>query len=431
MSYEEEMNIDEIRKYLHKIRFRYWKGTKKEKGLLLDEMEAVTKLHRKHLIRLITGRLERKKRIRQRGREYGADVDDAVRVIARSLDYPCAERLRGNLVWMADHLVQHGEMRMGEGLREKLERISVSTLRRTQVRVQDKKERIAFRRGPRRCGVNRAAREVSVQNIPWGEEEAGHFEVDLVHHSDDPSGGQYVHTIQMLDVATGWSECAAVLGRSYRVVKDGFERMSMRLPFAVREIHSDNGREFLNDHLLRFWKDKYKGLKLSRSRPFRKNDNRFVEENNHSLVRAYVGHARMDTVEHTQLLNVLYDKLWWYHNFFQPFMHLVGKKEIISAGGQKHIKRIYDNPRPPFDRLCEKGILEPTLQAKLQKTKRSINPLQLRSEIEALIHSIYSLPKAKPGESENVYDSLFRSKSHQKGEDISVALSFDRTMTLG
>ena len=431
MSYEEEMNIDEIRKYLHKIRFRYWKGTKKEKGLLLDEMEAVTKLHRKHLIRLITGRLERKKRIRQRGREYGADVDDAVRVIARSLDYPCAERLRGNLVWMADHLVQHGEMRMGEGLREKLERISVSTLRRTQVRVQDKKERIAFRRGPRRCGVNRAAREVSVQNIPWGEEEAGHFEVDLVHHSDDPSGGQYVHTIQMLDVATGWSECAAVLGRSYRVVKDGFERMSMRLPFAVREIHSDNGREFLNDHLLRFWKDKYKGLKLSRSRPFRKNDNRFVEENNHSLVRAYVGHARMDTVEHTQLLNVLYDKLWWYHNFFQPFMHLVGKKEIILAGGQKQIKRIYDDPRPPFDRVCEKGILEPTLQAKLQKTKRSINPLQLRSEIEDLIHSIYSLPKAKHSEPENVYDSLFGPKSHQKGEDISVALSFDRTMTLG
>lgn len=174
----------------------------------------------------------------------------------------------------------------------------------------DKKERIAFRRGPRRCGVNRVAREVSVQNIPWGEEEAGHFEVDLVHHSDDPSGGQYVHTLQMLDVATGWSECAAVLGRSYLVMQDGFERISRRLPFAVREIHSDNGREFLNDHLLRFWKGQYKGLTLSRSRPFRKNDNRFVEENNRSLVRAYVGHARLDTVEHTRLLNELYDKLW-------------------------------------------------------------------------------------------------------------------------
>lgn len=431
MSYEEKMNIDEIRKYLHKMRFRYWKATKKDKGRLLDEMEAVTKLHRKHLIRLITGRLERKRRSRQRGREYGSEVDDAVRVIARSLDYPCAERLRDNLVWMADQLVQHGEMRMGVGLREKLERISVSTLRRTQVRVRDKKERIAFRRGPRRCGVNRVAREVSVQNIPWGEEEAGHFEVDLVHHSDDPSGGQYVHTLQMLDVATGWSECAAVLGRSYLVMQDGFERMSRRLPFAVREIHSDNGREFLNDHLLRFWKDKYKGLTLSRSRPFRKNDNRFVEENNHSLVRAYVGHARMDTVEHTRLLNMLYDKLWWYHNFFQPFMHLVGKKEISLAGGQKHIQRIYDHPRPPFDRLCEKGILESALEDKLQKTRCSINPLQLRSEIEDFIHTIYSLPKAKQSEPENVYDSLFKSKSHQKGEDISVTLSFDRTMTLG
>lgn len=96
MSYEEKMSIDEIRKYLHKMRFRYWKASKKDKGRLLDEMEAVTRLHRKHLIRLITGKLERKKRSKQRGREYGADVDDAVRVIARSLDYPCAERLRDN-----------------------------------------------------------------------------------------------------------------------------------------------------------------------------------------------------------------------------------------------------------------------------------------------------------------------------------------------
>lgn len=83
-------------------------------------MEAVTRLHRKHLIRLITGKLERKKRSKQRGREYGADVDDAVRVIARSLDYPCAERLRDNLVCMADQLAKHGEMRLDAGLREKL-----------------------------------------------------------------------------------------------------------------------------------------------------------------------------------------------------------------------------------------------------------------------------------------------------------------------
>lgn len=431
MSYEEKMNIDEIRKYLHQMRFRYWKATKKDKGWLLDEMEAVTKLHRKHLIRLITGRLERKKRSRQRGRGYGADVDDAVWVIARSLDYPCAERLRDNLVWMADQLVQHGEMRLGVGLREKLERISVSTLRRTLERVGNKKERIAFQRGPRRCGVNRVSREVRVQNIPWGEEEAGHFEVDLVHHSDDPSGGQYVHTIQMLDVATGWSECAAVLGRSYLVMQDGFERIGRRLPFAVREIHSDNGREFLNDHLLRFWKDKYKGLTLSRSRPFRKNDNRFVEENNHSLVRAYVGHARMDTVEHTRLMNELYDKLWWYHNFFQPFMHVVGKKEKMLSDGHKRIQRIYDRPRPPFERLCEKGVLAPELQGQLQKMRLSINPLQLREDIENLIQQIYALPKAKENESENVYDSLFKTKSNKKGEDVSVAFSFDRTIALG
>jgi hypothetical protein len=127
MSETDPMNINERRKYLHKMWGRYRKGSKKEKGRLLDEMEAVTGLHRKTVIRTMNGQLSRKKRSRERGRTYGVEVDDAIRVIARSLDYPCAERLQPNLVWMAGQLNRHQELRAGEETLEKLGKVSVST----------------------------------------------------------------------------------------------------------------------------------------------------------------------------------------------------------------------------------------------------------------------------------------------------------------
>src|SRR4030065_638406 len=135
MSETDAMNIDERRKYIHKMCGRYRQGKKGEKGKLLDEIETVTGMHRKAIIRLLNGRLSRKERSRERGKEYGVEVGDTVRVIARSLDYPCAERLQPNLVWMAQQLGQHGGLRVGQEILEKLARISISTLKRSLKRV--------------------------------------------------------------------------------------------------------------------------------------------------------------------------------------------------------------------------------------------------------------------------------------------------------
>ena len=120
--------------------------------------------------------------------------------------------------------------------------------------------------------------------IAWHERQPGHFEVDLVHHGGPTSDGQYIHTLQLLDIATAWSERVAVLGRSYLVMEDGFRRCQARLPFPIVELHPDNGVEFLNDLMVRFWKDALPVPHLSRSRPYRKNDNRFVEQKNRCLV---------------------------------------------------------------------------------------------------------------------------------------------------
>jgi len=303
MSETEQMSVNERRKYLHKMRIRYWQAeTKSERGRLLGEMEAVTNLHRKSLIRLIKGDLSRKPRRHQRGKTYGIEVAEVAKKIAHSLDYPCAERLQPNLVWMAKHLEKHGEIKPSPEVYEKLGKISIPTLRRLLPPSERVTTRMAHRRGkPKDSFAQRQL--IPMCRLAWDTKEPGHFETDLVHHCGISASGQYVHTLQMLDIATGWSECVAILGRSYLVMQAGFERIEGRLPFPIIELHPDNGSEFLNAYLLRFWKERTQPLDLSRSRPYHKNDNRFVEENNYSLVRTYIGYNRLDTIAHLNLLN--------------------------------------------------------------------------------------------------------------------------------
>ncbi|HEY3474355.1 MAG TPA: hypothetical protein VGK56_07065, partial [Anaerolineales bacterium] len=275
MAETEPMNVNERRKYLHKMRIRYWHAKeKKDKSALLDEMAAVTNLHRKSLIRLIRGDLARKPRRKQRGKTYGVEVQQVVEQIARSLDYPCAERLQPNLVWLGKHLVAHGELALPDAIQQKLETISVSTLKRLLPPSQRKVERLAHRKGPSK-GSYAQRQVIPIRRIAWDESMPGHLEIDLVHHCGPSPSGQYVHTLQASDVATGWSECVAILGRSYLVVLDGFQRLEQRLPFSILEVHPDNGSEFLNDPLVRFWRERATPLDLSRSRPYAKNDNRF------------------------------------------------------------------------------------------------------------------------------------------------------------
>jgi len=417
MSETEAMNVDERRKYIHKMWGRYREQDKKEKGRLLDEIEAVTGMHRKAIIRLLNGRLSRKKRTRERGKQYGVEVSNAVQVIARSLDYPCAERLQPNLVWMAKHLCMHGELPVGKEVLEKLERVSSSTVKRMLKSVEHKRARMAVQQ-PRRPPTNHLRKQFPMHKIAWDIPEAGHFEVDLVHHGGETAHGEYIHTLQMVDIATGWSEIVAVFGRSYRVMADGFDYILARLPFEVQEIHPDNGAEFFNQNLLRYWKEKAPHLQLTRSRPYQKNDNRFVEENNHSLIRAYIGYDRLDTQAQLKTLRRLHEKLWLYHNFFQPVMRLQ-EKEYVSP---LLYRRKYDRVKTPFDRLKEKNILKEKIQLQLEALRNQTNPMSLRFQIEALISRLLSLPPLEHEETVNVFETLIKEADH------SVTLSSELTM---
>jgi len=430
MSDTERMTIDERYKYLRAMQKRYRKARRTERSRLLGEMEQVTGLHRKSLVRLMGGEIGRKVRQRQRGKRYGRAVKEAVRVIAESLDWVCAERLQPNLGWMAEHLERHGELELGAEVRSQLATVSVSTVRRLLADMPRERPRLPRRRPEQ---ANRLVRAVPTRRIAWDEQQPGHFEVDLVHHCGPSASGQYVHTLQMVDVATGWSERVAILGRSYLVVKDAFERILDRLPFAVREVHSDNGSEFLNDHLLRFWKTRTDEIYLTRSRAWQKNDNRIVEQKNDTLVRAYLGHDRLDTVQHTLLLNQLYGVMGHYYNLFQPVMRLAEKTPILDPTGRlHHVKRRFDTAQTPFQRLCVTKRLDPARRLQLQTLRHSLNPCQLRRDIYALLDQLFALPGAAPEDrSQNVFLTLFNPPDSMKGEDIPpVTFSSERTVPL-
>ncbi|MRR29931.1 integrase, partial [bacterium] len=388
------MTVQDRNQHLKNEQELYREAGRRKKGEMLTHLHDVTGLGRKTLITKLGSDLKSKPRHKQRGRNYGPEVDDAIRVVWETLDYVSTERLTPYLATMAISLAQHGELTVTPQLLEQLERISIATVGRILRRIRQDEFRLP-RKGPQEA--NRARQAVPMERIPWNEPEPGHLEADLVHHGGASTKGDYVHTIQLIDVTTGWSERVAVLGRSYLVMANGFERIRQRLLFPVREIHPDNGNEFFNHHMLSFWPTCFPGLKLTRSRPWEKNDNRFVEQKNDTLVRRYFGDQRFDTPAQTQALNILYDQMWFYYNFFQPVLRLREKSIFTDEQGRRRIKRHFDRAQTPFERLCATGVLAPSVCAYWRAYRDKINPRQLRRRIWQQLEALSRMPGAQPG----------------------------------
>ncbi|MHB8644666.1 MAG: integrase [Thermomicrobiales bacterium] len=376
MAVEDAMTINERRTYLKRMLPRYRAAKRAERGCLLTEMEAMTGLHRKSLIRVLAApSLGRHPRRAARKRRYGPEVAAIIGIVWESLDYVCAERLTPVLVETAAHLATFGELTLTPALCDQLTDISRATVGRMLKGMRRPTARLP-RRGPEQA--NRLRKAVPMSRLPWQTSTPGSFEVDLVHHCGVSTAGDYLHTLQLVDIATGWSERVAILGRGQRAMEEGFRHVMARLPFPILHLHPDNGSEFFNDHLVRFWGEEITGLTLSRSRPYQKNDNRFVEQKNDTLVRAYVGYDRLDTVAQRDALNLLYEQLWVYYNLFQPVLHLVAKERQADR-----VIRKWDDARTPYQRLMAAGDGDATTRARLDALYTATNPRQLRRAIHA------------------------------------------------
>lgn len=374
MTTDDAMTINERRKYLAKMQTRYRQAARRERQQLLTEMEAITGMHRKSLTRLMAQRsLARVSRRTQRGTVYGPEVRQIVRIVWESLDCICAERLTPQLLVSAEHLARFGEVALTPTLQAQLGAISEATVTRMLRGVPRTLPRLP-RKGP--AQANRVRRDVPMGRIPWQTTIPGWCEVDLVHHCGESAAGEYVHTLQLIDVATGWSERAAVLGRGQASMEAGFRRILARLPFPLVHLHPDNGGEFFNDHLVRFFGTEVTGMTLSRSRPYQKNDNRFIEQKNDTLVRAYLGDRRLDTPAQCDALNALYVEMGVYYNLFQPVLHLITKEVIAGT-----LHRRWDDAQTPYQRLVATDALTPMVAQGLTALHTATNPRALRQQV--------------------------------------------------
>jgi len=378
----EKMNVNERFKYLRMMQERYDEADRQEKAQLLDEMQAMTGLHRKYLIaRMNSSDLQRHRRNRERSRVYGSEVEHVVHLVAETLDWIGADRVQPGLVTTAEHLARFGHLTLATELRSQLQAISISTVRRIMRRIGRPPDTLPrVRRGRRADSIVQSMVPVGV--IPWDEPEPGHFETDLVLHNRAGQEGTFVCSMQLLDVLTGWSERFAILGYEFDEMWRAIQAFKQRCPIPVREIHTDNGSEFMNlAFVSQFGPDRVHIL-LTRGRVGYKNDNRFVEQKNSSLIRAYVDHLHLYTATHRDLLAHLYEDMWCYYNLFQPVVRQTSRTVTSGTNGLCRIVRKHDRAATPLQRLLlAKPPLARATAEHLQALHHNTDPLALKRRI--------------------------------------------------
>jgi len=377
------MTRGSIWEYIEAIRWRYLRVNKKEKGKILDEFTQVTGYHRKSAIRRLRyGNQPQQSKRRGRPRRYGTTVVQALKMAWEATDRLCSRRLHPFLPELIRVLRQHGERTMTAEIEAQLCQMSPSTIDRLLSPYR--------RLGGRRPFATTKPGSLLKNSIPirtfadWEENRPGFLEVDLVPHCGESTDGFYLTTLSTVDVATGWSECIGVWGKGQDRVGAAVHRIRKRLPFSLLGLDSDNGSEFINQHLYTYCHRE--GITFTRSRSYKKNDSCHVEQKNWSVVRRLVGYDRYNSHAALETLNRLYDLLRLYINFFQPVMKLVSK---TRHGAKVH--KVYDKARTPYQRLLESGILAEAKQQELAATYHGLNPVLLLRQINDNLEHLWRI----------------------------------------
>ena len=376
------------RQYLEEVGKEYASAEKGRRSQLLDEAQRRTSLNRKYLIRVLgSGAVDLgKKPRRRRGRSYGPAVLGALVEVWEIFDYPCGQRLQPVLRREVGRLRQMRELRCSDEVAEKLERISAKTIDRLLAR----EKRVRGLRRSRNPSWNRLHYERVPVKVAseWDTEEIGNLQIDFVAHCGRSTGGEYIHTLSAVDIASGWWEGQAIGARSQQETKQGLEQIRPRFPFPIKEIHPDNDSAMIND-LLWDWCRKAK-IRMSRSRPYKKNDNAWIEQKNWTHVRKVVGYRRYDSAAELKLLNQIYAVARLYRNFFQPTIKIRHKVRI-----QGRIQRRYEPARTPYQRLLEEGQIPAPAQQQLRAQYEQLNPAELRRKLEALRAELEQVSRLK------------------------------------
>jgi hypothetical protein len=374
----ERMTTASVREIMRRKRKGYLAATKSEKNRILDEVQDLSGYHRKSLVRLFTkGTPPAKTKVRRNRKSKYEPILPKLKTLWAGSLYACGKRLKPFIPEFLVRLKAYGEISVTSQEERLLKSISASSIDRLL-----KDERASLQPTGRTLTKpgTLLRSQIPVRTFAdWDETGPGFIELDLVGHCGGDPRGEFLYTLTMTDVLTGWVALEGMKGRGERGTVLAVELASGSIPFQVKGIDSDNGSEFINYHMAKYCKQQK--ITFTRCRPYKKNDQCHVEQKNWSVVRQFIGYRRFETDEQLVVLKEIYPLIVKYHNYFQPMMHLIEKKRI----GSKVVKH-YDIAITPYHKLLSiKGCLDKEAKNRLKKEYEATNPMDLLRQIRRLM----------------------------------------------
>ena len=378
------MSKDTRRELIQAVGERYRTATRMEKGRILDEFVKLTNYHRKHAVRLLGGEGAHPGKVvcHSSRKIYDEAVQEALVVIWEAADRICGKRLKVAMQDFMDSLEHHGHLKLDSELRNKLLTISAATIDRMLSPVRREAGARAKRRRKPKSGVK--ARVPVRTFADWHEPLPGHFEVDFVAHNGGLSTGSCVHSLVLTDIASGWTECVALVVHEQSLLVEALGFVEATLPVPLLGIDTDNDSVFMNDTVIEHCKTHE--IAFTRSRAYLKNDQAWIEQKNGAVVRRFVGYHRLAGLLAAQILGRLYRATRLYVNFFQPSFKLRSK----TRDGAK-VHKYYHRPATPCDRLLNSEHLDAEAKKRLREQKADLDPLELLHTIREVQAALAAL----------------------------------------
>jgi hypothetical protein len=364
---------------------RYRSVDRTNKGRVLDEFVAVTGFHRKHAMRLLRAKQPGKKDgPRPERRIYDEAVRTALVVMWEAADRLCGKRLQPLIPILLEAMERHGHLDVAPDVRTKLTKMSAATIDRAL-----REAKAGGRSTRRRGGAGTALRRsVPIRTFDdWGDPAPGHVEADLVSHSGPVAKGSFAWTFTLTDIATGWTECAPLLVREQTVLVTVLTELRKLMPFDLLGFDTDNDSVFINETVRDYCAAC--GIAFTRCRPYRKNDQAWVEQKNGSVVRRLVGYRRFEGLAATAALADLYASARLFVNFFQPSFKLAEKHR---EGARVH-KR-YHPPATPYQRLLDDSRTSEATRTYLREIFAGLDPVRLLRDIRVAQERLVTLADA-------------------------------------
>jgi len=368
------------REYLARMRERYVVAkTKAAKSRLVDEVCEVTGYHRKAVIRLLRRSTKRLRRRPGRPVQYGPVVVGTLRRIWEAAGYPWSVRLKALLpIWLS------WAIRRWPIADDVAARLRTMSPRHMDRALQPFKKELRKRQYGRTKPGTLLKHQIPLKTDRWDVQVPGFTEIDLVAHSGDRADGEFIHSLNLTDIHTTWVETRAVMGKSQHFVQEALEHMRQQLPFRLQGIDSDNGSEFINHHLRGYCANQ--AIQFTRGRPYKKDDNAHIEQKNWTHVRKLLGYVRYDSAPALAAINALYEDLRLLQNLCLPSVKLIEKTRVGAR-----IRRRYDAPRTPLERMERCPEADPEKLRALRHLRARLNPFELAQRIDRQLGEIYRL----------------------------------------